>query len=142
MKRVCGLWLDCPASAPVCACGLPTTTTMKTRVRSSSTAAISTPEDSRAPPPSADRIKIATFPPTEIRPAISGKAAASPSTAASSVPSSGRAAALTLQTALESAHATVMAAASPSTAARSSPRHPAARSVAAGAAASPSTAAM
>ena len=47
MKRVCGLWLDCPASAPVCACGLPTTTTMKTRVRSSSTAAISTPEDSR-----------------------------------------------------------------------------------------------
>ena len=28
-ERVCGLWLDCPASAPVCACGLPTTTTMK-----------------------------------------------------------------------------------------------------------------
>ena len=74
MKRVCGLWLDCPASAPVCACGLPTTTTMKTRVRSSSTAAISTPKDSRAPPPSADRIMIATFPPTEIRLAISGKA--------------------------------------------------------------------
>ena len=73
---------------------------------------------------------------------ISGKAAASPSTAASSVPSLGRAAALTLQTALGSAHAAVMAAASPSTAARSSPRPPAARSVAAGAAASPSTAAM
>ena len=51
-------------------------------------------KDSTAPPPSADRIKIATFPPTEIRPAISGKAAASPSTAASSVPSLGRAAAL------------------------------------------------
>ena len=80
-----GLWLDCPASSPVCACGLPTTTSMKTRVRSSSTAAISTPEDRKAPPPSADRFKIATFPPTEIRPAISGKAAASPSTAASSM---------------------------------------------------------
>lgn len=60
----------------------------ESRVRSSSTAAISAPRGRIMPPPSVGHVqkKLSFAPPTAVRSTTAGRAAASPSTAASSVP--------------------------------------------------------